>query len=362
MAKKDKKQPQSKVKPAQLISAPKARRVNVIGQYNPDQGAAEQFRTALTSPFDPSAIGARIPDEFSFPTETAHVTCPITVTTDANGDFDFAMFPHPVWSFLCGMGTTSGGSAASSSLIAGSVPASTTYGSALTLSTLAGRYGNYRVVGYGLRLKNLESYNNVTGKLYVAQQPSPLMLASAITTGATKAGLYGYNDVPYDGTAGIPTSIITLPMAQEFAMPEVMMQGNLEVHGRITGSAYTQWRETANSGSGPDLTVNDTTEVLEALGTSGGWSTILLRGTGLKASDASLSIELIYHLEGTPAISSSTTLTGGNSRSVVDLGGLMRVVNSAARSPFVRLVASTATRQFKSSMGRTAMGILGAIA
>lgn len=332
-----------------------------------------RYEAALTNPFSELAMGARVPDSYSFPSEVRHVKMVFTGTPRETGDMDVAVFAHPLYSLISGTGTWQGGIATPDSV------ANLTQRAVLSEAKLSAAFNNYRMVGGGIRIKFSNTYNTAQGRLFIAVQPSPTNLPVYSRIGASRTDIYEACDLPSEAiTSGgvtsvaLPTQILTYPYSLEIPTSELI--GNtIEVPFRVSSAAFADWRESssaAGASSGPSLVTTSGTgvdnTVPEGYCMSDGWSTVLIRGTGLSPSTSGLiDIEVIYHLEGTPAIGASasdpTILSGATTQPVVNVTGMFKALAKQSLSPFAKTARSAlgASGNVGQAVTSRAMKVLG---
>jgi hypothetical protein len=219
--------------------------------------SARSYLAALTAPFSDDAMGAQVPDLYSFPTSTEYVKTEFTVyTQDSSGNCDFAVLPHIYQSFYA--------SNASASVMGGvSIPDFTTVPSLSPLNPLTGcalagvvtpavlssSFSQYRIVGFGARVRPLLAPLNQQGRLILASVPSggtafPLGVfgsayeavlnnAPSVTPNANLLPWLGLPSV--DGSGYLSTNMLNIPDAQEYAYSELGLKGGLEWVSKSTG-------------------------------------------------------------------------------------------------------------------------------
>lgn len=317
-----------------------------------------RYEAALMNPFSELALGARVPDAYSFPTEVRHAKLLYTLQPNASGQLDCAAFPHPLFSVLCGVGTLVGGVDTATN-----VTGVRTTG-VVSLNTLAAAFNNYRLVGGAVRFKWSNTYSNASGRIFVACQPSPANVPLYTDAGTTKSQLYEYCDLPYDSTiTGMPTSILTYPYSMEIPSSELIGNG-IEIPFRISSAAFSEWRETAVAAKGPSLVTRSATNTIQdSLGENllacDGFSSILLVGTNLPIGAPCIDVEIIYHMEGTPQVNSGQVLAGASASPVVNVTGMFAALAKQNAMPFVRTIAKIAARTPAGKTVGRAMRVLG---
>lgn len=304
------------------------------------------FQMALRNPFSPMAIGARVVDSFTTPTVTYHIRGYSSLTSSSSGRMYFAVLPSPCFSYL--QPTSGNGGPSDYTNFSGFTQNNPSIGGmggayVTAPSNLASVMTEYRTVAWGFRLIAKDTAFNSKGKVYVASVPTtenaPSWNTMETVTGTdTSIGEY---------TVGLPLAniggILNLPGCQTFSMQD-LLRGEVMFCGTPTNASFYQFKGTMdrsvvawNTGQvlADEGVFNHTTGLVNA--TAGGRKDIAsLRGgraflvcaTGLPASTQELDLEVVYHLEGTPNITSSGTaqLVPSSMRSV---GGSTSLVESA---------------------------------
>ena len=128
---------------------------------------ASRYQTALLDPFSNAARGAKIPDMYAFPSDTYTVESEIIVSSDANGNFDFAVTPHPLGSVYTNKLTSLNGY---SDVYAQGGGVGIV--SSVNLSTFADKVDSYRIVSAGAKIESLLIPTVATGTLTMAHLPA----------------------------------------------------------------------------------------------------------------------------------------------------------------------------------------------
>jgi len=266
---------------------------------------------------------------------------------------------------LCFNGTLSGG-------ITVTGRDNTTYANGASYTapnSLSGKLANYRIVGYGVRVKAITSMTDSKGSVVMASIPaetiSPLKdstvggVTPATDASQTIAAWYSQNGVPYTGSGA--TALIdaggldNLPVATSLSILQ-LAERSLEIRPKPTSAWWTHFRSTADRQFGYD-TVNQasTTDCGDgSYARIGGMEMVLMKFHGCAASTAISEIEVIYHLEGTPAITggASSQLGGGAGSSWCSLMTLDNVLQSVTKgATFVESVTGAVMRAM-STAGR----------
>ncbi|APG76493.1 hypothetical protein 2 [Hubei tombus-like virus 33] len=310
------------------------------------QVTRNSFLKALVSPFCPEAYGIRVPDPFPFPTVTHHLRQTTVLGANATGSGAAIFLPSPVFS-LIDVGAVNGTGATVQSTpftrfntVGATIPyflfKSTTVGA------LNAIYGTYRVVSWGIKISNLQPELSATGRITIGMVPigdsvpsenelvNTSILASSITP------VFG-TPVSQLGSAGL----LQLPSAQMFAVQN-LLHGDLEVSGMYTNSSFWQFKTTDTQGnmytshtSGDSATRNTATGVIATSGYKDpnrmmGGCAIAIYFEGVPASTVNaFQIETIYHIEGSPQISTSASTTPVPSGAEKSIVGTTDVVDQA---------------------------------
>lgn len=298
---------------------------------------ANAFAKALTKPFDTSSMGARVPDNYCFPTAAYHLHEEFVIAplSTASGQFCVAAFPNPLVSLVDYRGATQGAPFLSIGTIGypqvstqETVPAS--YGmtdlSALTVLS------NYRVVSSGLRIRNLQPELSATGRIIVAQIPvsdeMPSLADWARGASGTPAQCQNFYRLllGISGTDLDSSAILDLPGAKEYGSSD-FLHGDLQICHQVVSPAYYNFRGLQNSVASGALawSLGDSVSISSS-GTSGqtsfkdpsrmvGGCAIVIFGYGfpIAVSGAPLfSVEQIMHMEGTPRVQAGKHLVPSN--------------------------------------------------
>lgn len=302
--------------------------------------ACRKYATALLDPFNPKALGARVPDEYAFPTSTIAMKQRVVLGTDGNGDLECIFMPNATTFATMGTGTYTGQF---------SFPIQQTL-------------GNYRIVGWGVRAAWLLGQNQVSGEVALATVPSshyilpPSTLGGIPASGAAAANydrqaLLDAMSVPYTGsgtTARVDfTNVDALPWATVRTVSQSHEQV-MTVNGRITSPEAYRFRQSKDRNLGYDI-IAQTSAAYVSTGdasylTCHGWNDIIIMGTGLPVNTKAVQVELIVHYEGTQL---RTGLTGSLVASGAPIvaaspASMAQILGKAANSPWVRFAIDAA--------------------
>lgn len=316
------------------------------------------YQLALESPFDPDSYGARCPSIFGYPTATYHYRNTGTITANS-GSVQGIFFPCPYFSLFTCQGT-SAASAYYTGLqqLAGDKRC---YASALVTGSLSSICSSYRVVGWGVRFRNLQPPTTATGYLTVCTLPMVGNLPGQNYLAANALLSTGF--VPHtigmglDGSANIPTNIIEVSDAQTVTVQDIITYG-LVARGQPNSLSVFDFHNSSNGTAvGSNMTFGVDGEFNTSTGaiissdnfnamTCNGWNAIVFRGDGLP-SGIVLEYELVYHLEVVPVPSSvdSSVPAADDSRAAVVASSAEseRPIINASSKPVVFLAEAATT-------------------
>jgi len=341
------------------------------------------YAAALNAPFSEAALGAQIPDIFSYPTDTKHFRQTFTITTDASGNWEGVILPSPVFSIAAPFQATSlsgGGPALGKTITGGQslfsdssfIPISRLHSSGsgdtpamqvnacVKIDTLSAIYQQYRVVGWGYKMRAISSVNSTSGRVQFASIPAPRRLPDAAFFNNTSAGrpngvanfVYPMYDfytslfgnfgsktnrgdvidqfkVPVSGAAlnsSFGGDILDYPINVEVTSLQ-LASAPLRGHGKLTTRDFESFRETQamlgtemvadlaadelfydswqvglNGPSNYGVNSLATTNTAHGFGlqanSCAGWNAILISVLGATPSATNFEIELMYHVEG----------------------------------------------------------------
>lgn len=352
--------------------------------------SVSKYHAAIVDPFHESAKGAQVPDEWAFPTETACLRKSFTVfSTNSSGNVDLVVQPNPICTvaaqqqYVSGTtwyNTVTGGSVwtatgNTTALPTGGTGSGTNGFTEMGLSTyasLGNTFNRYRMVSYGVRVYPTTSATNTTGTAYFAKVPSLDQFGnyaqgttSGFTTNAASWNDYlsYYGLPPVDASGFIGTGLMQLQAVHETSIPEMTLDGGVEVVNTVCSPLAFGWRDgirqadltTAGSGLKQGLIQTNSTLVTQNVQDvdfldQGGCSVILLRMSGLpsgtpSAPVACFTVDVIMHLEGVPNLAGSV-LAGGQTPPVAP-HMIQHVIAKASRHPHFRKA-----RRFFRDLGR----------
>ncbi len=325
-----------------------------VGVRNDD---LRQYEIALSNPFAVEAIGVRVPDSYCFPTVTYHFRSTITPTTNASGLCGMCVLPSPCFSLIGGSGTFGGPTAFTANSGAYYFVAPLDMQTKLT---------EYRVVSWGIRLLAKDTALASKGKIWIALVPTTnnapswntLNTVTASGTGVISEYTAGF-DMGYLGS-----SIQNYPSVRVFSLQD-LLRGEVQVTGVPLSNSFYDFKGTADRNDVPWNTgqvladegvfnntaglVNSTAGGRKDIASLRGGMAILIYGSGMPAATNEFDVEVIYHLEGSPNLSSTSgAVTGIVPSAQKVLHGstsVMESVISAVRTaiPAVRMLKTAAT-------------------
>jgi hypothetical protein len=339
------------------------------------RSSADAYANALYAPFSGAAIGARVPDQWAYPTSTYKSQGLMTLKSDASGNCSFYLTFNPFATLIDAAATTAttvsvvpGGAGGMKRAIG--LTSSQAFYAASNYTTLAQAFSSYRVVGGGFQLRSVIPPLNASGKVIMAAVPAtgffpgPKYLdnLSAVDQAAQPHAVMAIVTGLSSNAPGnhIPSSILGLPTAT-FATTAELETGVISFTARpITPLAY-RFKSTDTAQNTFAFGGNDAPDgVAEYASTAGvftmrerepygstdihGFEAFLITCEGLPVSANVFDLEYIFHYEGTPNLSFSTGTVTSDSiqKASVDLPGMMNVVSAVnCQKPF-RLEAAVA--------------------
>jgi len=290
--------------------------------------AVETFATALVHPFNPEAVGCKVPDLFSFPTTAYHTRATFTMggtSTNTTGNFGFVAMPSP-YATLFDISTsgqcviTKGGAVRFPNL-------TNVYGLSLE-SQMASVCTDWRMVGGGIRIRNLQAPISAQGRIYVAVVPvtdglpPQLYLNSGTTSGVPNStGL----DAIY-ANCGLPTAALmnssaiqNLPLANDYVVSSLVAGDEIDINFPVfhphfytfkCGASDYRYNSTSNQG---DWGLTATSSLSSNPGIRDnmsiqGSAAIVVYCEGFPTTQSSfLELDIIQHFECTPVVATSSS-------------------------------------------------------
>jgi len=342
----------------------KSSKKRVIVPRGQTPASVNQMVRAIINPFNGGAAGCRICDRMTAPTTTYIVRGAISTQAPSGTTAGSCMmFPHPHLTWLDFSG--GGFNAAAFTVSVAGVRYSVNngfYGACAPIA-IQNIMNTYRVVACGFKVRVQMSEQFRTGSIVFA----PVFY--------TRGGTPGYNalnDTLVNPSSGMATkllgglnptvfnsaAILALPGAFEISLND-LTQKDLLLNCKPSSPAYEMFH-TSTADSTLNNLVTDGTQLeagtvsgliihaddVDLLDMSGlnGWA---MHFQGVPNATVPLvEIEYIMHLEGTPAISNSTSATptpSGMPSSTASFADFQRALDTVVRSPGYRMVAAGAS-------------------
>jgi len=331
------------------------------------QSDGNSYRVALLCPFSDQALGARVPDQFFAPTATLSLREIVSLSNDSGGNIECIIMPNlynPAVSFR---GNISNGGTLTT-------PDGVTFanGAILNLTTSAfySKVTNYRIVSWGVRIRNTTAITNASGVLTVAlvpchtrmRVPQNGYIGGQNGSGAGAAGLTAANwlkavGIPDNGSGRVDlTSLLELPFHARYQGTQLAEQ-TFEVHPKMVSPEALQFRDSGDSNWGEDMQATASAVYVQPGDASylmmDGWTSVVIGFTGgsATAGNQTFDVELIYHVEGSPNVQSSSVFI--TDTPVSQHNPLLAMLAQAAlnnASPFTR-VAGAAMAAYRAFTG-----------
>jgi len=312
------------------------------------QQSLSSFRAALSSPFEVYAQSARVPDMYSVPTATRHITRSLTLTTNASGELDIVILPSAFHHAISTRASIVGGSNWSTvdgGVLSGSLAFTTP-------SFLAQQLVNYRIVGYGVKVYGISSLNTTAGRAVLATVPISSWCNDTASVGGQVSNRVNTFGSPGQtlGAYGVPVASNVVAIQSLSSMPDSMetslvalCEKPLYVIPKISSPESTMFRQSADFGIGFSITDQTSASYVSSGDASymrvAGHNAVILTVTGAPASTSVLEVEIIYHLEGNPAQGTAVSSIIGNDAIATHVAPLdyMKIVDQVAKMPTFRM-------------------------
>jgi len=314
-------------------------------------------------------LGARVPDLFYAPTATLSLRETVSLQNDANGNMDCIFTPNvrcPVVSFR---GSIQNGTTLTT-------PDGTTYAKGCILNNmgaLSGKIVNYRIVSWGLRIRNTSSMTNASGVLSVALVPPHQRMRTPNNDtiggqGAGGPGAAGMNAYYWLQSLGAPiegsgttarvdiASLVDLPYHARYQGAQLAEQ-TFEVHPKLTSPQGLEFRYSNDSYWGTDMQATTSAVYVNPGDASylfmDGWTSVILgfSGGGGTSGTQTFDVEVVYHLEGSPQVQSGTIFISDSPVSHHDPVGAMLAQAALNAAPAFTKVSSAAMAALRSFAG-----------
>ena len=226
---------------------------------------AKKYISAVLNPFSKNALGAQVPDLYSFPTVSKVLKTELKIRTDADGNMDFTLLPSLFQSILTGvpsgsansninLGTT--GSDGNFQITATAFPTGASnglwnLGGVSVPSFVNGQFSKYRIVGWGARVRALIAPINQRGRLIFASNPSsPCALFQPNVGGLLQtsyADVCKYFALPTpDNTGYLTTELLNTPDAISCMLSSLSLKGGMQWVSKHTSAESIKFNSTSN--------------------------------------------------------------------------------------------------------------------
>lgn len=296
---------------------------NVLTAAQPG-GSADRYRLALTNPFSETALGCRVPDQFYAPTATLTLREVASLSNDANGNADCIFLPSVINPVFSTRSSISNGA----TMI---TPNGTSYVNgciANDSSSLYSKVTNHRIVSWGIRIRNTTAVTSAQGALTVALVPihERMRVPNRGTIGGQQAvgtGASGFDLGLWLDAAGIPktgtgvtarvdiASLLDFPHHARYQGPQ-LSEETFEIHPKIVSPSGLFLRNSQDSTWGSDMQATTSVSYVQPGDASylmcDGWTAIAVGFSGGSSTVGAqtFEVEAVYHIEGSPNVTSST--------------------------------------------------------
>lgn len=317
----------------------------------------DRFASALRNPLNPDSLGCQVPDSYPFATATYHShTTTVLGTADGDNSGCVVFLPNPAISmmdyhhlqFLVAGETCIKKTGMVKLNTTETVASSALYGS-VSEAELQAKFTQYRTVTWGIELSNLMPQLYATGRIIVAFIPVgdtvPNMAQLKNMGNASGAlGILGLNV-----SSVYSSTLLNLPTAFEITAQD-LLRGNLQISGMYTSSDFWDFRSTIGTATDGTFVSGDQFSAAAA-GTSttnvgykditrcrGGCAVVVYYEGFPSNTENLIQAEVMYHLEGSPNISSGTGLLAPSSQHQPHVGSTndvehgLRAVSTVGRA------------------------------
>jgi hypothetical protein len=347
---------------------PRQLNLNQLG-LSPD---AKKYKDGLLNPFSDAATGARVPDQYFAPTVTFAIREFITCKVDANGDFDVVLCPSPHYVAYSTRNSIANGSTLNMKDASTYANASYTNGP----SGINTKVSAYRVVSWGVRIRQTQSITSAQGTLTAALfvpkdgLPHPAFGGPQGTVGTqgVASGTFSSSTIAnYLVSAGVPItgatttakidigSLVDFPFHMRASCVNAA-ENSYEIVPKIVSPAALGFRGSGDSVFGGDITAQTSLAFVQSGDSSylnvDGWTNIIVAGSGLVAnSSGAVDLEIVYNIEGNPQLivaGTNTVAIATGAKSVHDPIGSLLAQAALDSSPAFKIInmARVAFRAF----------------
>jgi hypothetical protein len=280
---------------------------------NVSNSIATQFAKLQRDPFNRDLFDARVPMSTGFPTVTFTQKGEVTLSSFGSGSAVFMMFPNPVLSYLNYNSTITA--------FGGQYGSNTSYYYNITPAGLSPAYDTFRPVAFGLRVNNMMTATTSTGRIVAGNLP--IVSVGPSYSVMKNIGASGTNVIVdlmcgafVDTNALFSTNFLQKPQYRAIPISQLYNRP-LEIHGTFHHIDAFKFRNTSTATQfatnqvlfGNESTVyNTATSAIVNIGGDPdgqvdmtGSNLIHLIFEGVPTSGSNITLELVWHFEGTPA-------------------------------------------------------------
>lgn len=314
-----------------------------------------RYWLALTDPFHPDAVGARVPDLYSAHTATYTVRASLTVTANASGAATQFVFPNPVTSVF----NQQGGSPDFAALTWGDNTVANGARWGIDQQALGSKLDNYRIVGYGIRVTNMSSMTTSQGKFFMGSYPvnstwhtKDFSIGGAFlptSAGLTRAATTAPWGVPLDAAGNFNSSLLAQYPGTVIRSALEMGEEAYDVAARPVDPRAFAFRTSNDQFDGWDVVGGAAASGDGSYLDMNGFEALFISLQGAVATQSAYDLEIVYHIEGRPYLGGLPAVTGQNqlvtpsmsSASPVNPMGFFDAIAAAVKIPAVRQVVDT---------------------
>lgn len=291
----------------------------------PRSVGTESFRASLVDPFSIDARGARVPDLYSFPTATYRLQTSMLLGTGLSS-FGATFLPSP---FLTVIDNTVAFTAGASVTISGPggmrpFAGATGFYAFTTPAQMSGIANNFRVVGGGIKIRNLIPELTATGRVYVAVLP----VADGGVPNYMACENAVFTNTSYSSVArnmGLPTSAQLLspslqmyPMSHDYTVGQMVGSHEIDVNFSIFHPNFFRFKPSNIGTSNFDGVLREADDVFwtsatgvvstntsgnkEGMQCDGGGAIVIFCDGFPISTSAPIEVDVCLHLETTPVV------------------------------------------------------------
>lgn len=290
----------------------------------------ESFKASLIDPFSIDARGARVPDLYSFPTATYRLQTSMLVGTGLSS-FGLTLLPSPYLTVIDNSLTS--GLAACVTGPGGMRPFSGALGyyAFTTPAQMTSIAQNFRVVGGGIKIRNLIPELTATGRVYVAVLPvadgglpNYQACENAVFTTTSYQSVARNMGIPFASQLLSP-SLQMYPMSHDYTVGQMVGAHEVDVNFSIFHPNFFKFKPANIASSNFDGVLREADDVFwtsatgvvntatsgnkEGMQSDGGGAIVIFCDGFPVTTSAPIEIDVCLHLETTPAVTANS-ITG----------------------------------------------------